>query len=397
MNTARFLLAMGLWLGLAHPARIWAQNTAETPVIAVHGQPAATQGCWDVALFWRRVLHFARLHSAAGTPLAALVGHERALRVELTLLDPQSVELRITQADSPPSRRRFHHLPVPCSAQRDAVALALALTLEHTLASRAAGDRSATTSGEASAPSASPEPQADMPATLGPPASEPREPPAPPQSTPANALNESRLEAAELVPTPAASAPTDATSEGVEQAHVVPADHGARALRWGLLVGATGLSGALPQPVLEGRLGAFITLAKGFGVELNAAQSLARSTRFAGGTVRTELRAGEALGCKSWRLGPSAVQSCVGAAFGVCTATGRGFAQAYPASHLGFSAALARVAASWPAEANVFLRLAAQGHVNLWRPDIRVSGHGQSLTSGPVGGSLAIDLVLAFH
>ncbi|MFM2415844.1 MAG: hypothetical protein RL385_567 [Pseudomonadota bacterium] len=392
---------MGLWLGLAHPARIWAQDTAEMPVIVVRGQPAATQGCWDVALFWRRVLHFARLHDAAGTPLATLVGRERALRVELAVLDPQSVELRIAHSDTPPSRRRFQHLPVTCSAQRDAVALALALTLEHALASRAAGDRSATASGEASSASASasPEPQAETPAALGPPQTKPRERTAPTQTTRATATapNESRPEAAERASTPAAFAPTDAASEGVEQAQAVRAEHGARTLRWGLLVGASGLAGAVPRAVVEGRLGAFITLGNGFGVELNAAQSLARSTRFAGGTVRTELRAGQALGCKSWRLGPSAVQSCVGAAFGVCTAAGRGFPQAYPASHLGWSAALARVAASWPAEANVFLRLAAQGHFNVWRPDIRVSGHGQSLTSGPVGGSVAIDLVLAFH
>jgi hypothetical protein len=162
-------------------------------------------------------------------------------------------------------------------------------------------------------------------------------------------------------------------------------------------LGARWLVEALPAPVLTGNLGVELAVGAWLAFDLSAFVSTAADSEFAGGSAQTWLAGGELFGCVGWKLGSFAAQGCAGAMAAACVAGGEGYPREDPSSTLLWAAGAARLAVRWPAESPFSVRLLAQAHVNVVRPELHVDGSSGELAPNWVGGALGVDAILAFE
>lgn len=330
---------------------------AQSPIaLAVHGPTPDAERCFDAALLRDRVAHYGGARSTKAAEL----------RFELELETADAAELRVYRGPALVSVRRFERLPVSCIDRRDTIALSMAFALE-----------GATHAVESEAVSGSPS-EPDAPSTESA-AQEPAPPRAPVQEQPTEAI----------------APPSAATStRALEPVPDAPSDPYTMTIR--LLLGGRWLAEALPAPVWVGALGAELQLTRGLALDLVALASTLVSRAYAGARSEAQLVGGELLGCTHWKFGSFVTQSCLGALAAACPARG----VRYPAVHSGtllWAAGAARVALRWPDEQLISLRLSLQGHVNVVRPELQVTGAEQLLAATWLGGSVGLDMIITFE
>ncbi|MET0390967.1 MAG: hypothetical protein ABW321_33660 [Polyangiales bacterium] len=208
------------------------------------------------------------------------------------------------------------------------------------------------------------------------------------EPAPLTAADPEREDAAE-----AAAAPDVDVSSTSAAAARQPADH----VGVHLHLGGRWLNQALPAPVWVGALGAELWLSRHFAIDLAGFASTLGDSAFGRARAQAWLTGGELLGCAGFRVGPVAAQGCLGATAAACRASGVDFPVEFPAATLLWAATLARFSLRWPAERTWSIRLSAQSHVSIVRPELRADGASERLSASLVGGLVGLDVMFALR
>jgi hypothetical protein len=154
---------------------------------------------------------------------------------------------------------------------------------------------------------------------------------------------------------------------------------------------------ALPSAVWLGALGVELWLTRRFAIDLSGFVSTLSNSKFESARVRAWMGGGELFGCAAWKLGSFAAQGCIGAFAAACRARGRNYPLERPGATLLSAGSAARVALRWPDDEVLSLRLLAQGHVNLVRPEFKVDGSDGRLHPFWLGALVGLDVIVSFQ
>jgi hypothetical protein len=303
------------------------------------------------------------------------------------------------------SRRLFSRLPADCADRRDAIALAIALAVEACLAED--------TAVPAQPPAARPDPGwpsstgGSVPSTGSKPGTRAAKPvPSNPAIQSAASPNLTTAAEPDSTPAPDDSAEAEhaivnvreAGSEPTsgERSRTAPVDHEepsadadrTRALAANVYAGAGWLIEGLPWFVWTGLLGTRLSLSRRFALDATLLGSPPSDLSVATGDVRGWLAGATFSGCMEHTAGAVSLHGCVGILGSVCRIIGRGYDRPYPAANVPWIAGAVRLAADWPHQAPVMLRLLAQGHANMVRPELRVDGSTEVERTAPFGALL---------
>lgn len=349
------LLCVG-WCGAA---------AAQGAQLEVRGESA----CIDAAVLRERI---ARYLDTAEVPSAL------AIEVDLS---SQPAGFRVLRAGRVLAERRFERVPEICAEWRDAIALTIAVAIEHAPPPSTAQE----TSSESEPADLAQQPTVSVQSTERPLAvSEP----------PATASVEREEPEAEPASEPE-SEPT-IEQESALEARSPPEPVRRPSERWMVHIGGAYLLEALPAPAAALRLGGEHALVPELRIGLAGLVSARIELPFEGGRVESQLFGGQATACLNTPLRPVVLLGCAGTSAGVVQARGRGYTRGL-SPDMFWLGTFVRAALELPAMSTWAVRLVADAHVNLLRPELRLNR--QSASSAhrvtyPIGGSFAIDLVL---
>jgi hypothetical protein len=113
------------------------------------------------------------------------------------------------------------------------------------------------------------------------------------------------------------------------------------------------------------------------------------------GTAEASLIAGRAMVCLGTEK--ESFEGCAGVAAGAVSASGRDYFDE-GSTTLGMVAPFARLAARYPKEGLLAVRIALDGLLHVMRPELRVEGQGGAEDSGSlVGAAASVELVLSIR
>ena len=360
-------------------SQVAAAQSRAVPALSVENDAS---GCLVTGALRERIAHY----SAAQTPDAT------SFRVALHGGE-QAVELALYRADALVARRRFSNLPEVCSDRRDALALSIALAIEHAVQEQAQAGAAGVVQPSAAAGVRSPAADSGGANQAIAPESDTSEEPAQ-----VEAGAEARVAASveEQRPEVVSVSPRAAAQDRGEEPEQPAEDSEDTGVLWGVQAGGRWLLATLPSPVLAGSAGVELQLSPSTSFELSGLVSSIAQTRFANALARTQLLGGEAVACRAARFASFAAQGCIGAALAAYLARGSGYYQSLDTT-LFWAAALGRVSLRWPHSGPLALRASLQAHFNVRRPELRVEGATEPLSTGVFGGALGIDMIVALQ
>ena len=368
-----------------------AQAEADVELVVRAGANGSTR-CFEVEALRQRISHY----SATG------LGGASGLRLELYVDAADSAELSVVRDSEVVARRRFDNLPAACVDRRDAVALSIALALDGViqdwrLPRSKLGPRRAIP------------PRLPMQRKAGARRCATR---SNPSNRRASRVGRSKQERRRCAPARARAQNGCTRKTGACRTSTREQNGSAGRLRTRCRGCAqTCRPWAVPRPARGGplaRRGAAFT-----GVDRRArrralVQPAVRHRRLRnrehdrGLHVRwrareSRLTGGELLGCSVLRFGNFAAQGCVGAVAAACEASGESYPVRFPAATVLWAASTARLALRWPDARRVSVRLVAQGHVNMVRPELRVDGSSEQLAPAWLGASVGLDMLVSLE
>ena len=296
------------------------------------------------------------------------VPNDLTIEVELSGGAPQ---FRLLRAGAEVAERRFAPLPAGCAERRDAIAIAIAVALEHAIASEPE----------------TPDPALNLDSRVS--TAAPRDTTQAILSQPPSAADDSAAQsAANQAPPPAAAEPEHATRH-----HERPRRPQQRFM---LHAGAVYFLASLPSAVAALAVGAEYALVPELRIGLTGLVSESGELAFEGGRVEHRLFGGQATACWNSPLAFALVHACAGGSAAYVHAQGFDYAPGRTTAML-WLAGIVRGAFELPISEAFAVRVAADGRVNLSRPNLHLERPGAApRTRGvsPVGISLGADVVV---
>lgn len=406
-------------VGLAWLSSRVAAGCGELPVIAVANE---TQGCVTADLLHERVLAYAADNSGCG-------GSAIQVQVELSP-DATRAELKLARGEEVLSVRRFDALPLPCSDARDMLAVSIAMALDQlpawalsvpAQARRASGARvhapetrtaklpdatvtraAAAASGRSESSTVAPRTADALLATEPADTVSPWLPETPAASSadvglPHDAASARSASAAQVTETPLeAHAPRNPSGnrdqpEPSRELGDGANPHGPAPRR--VYLGGQALWFALPQTVWLGALG--LELAKGAAsLQLGGLGGGSQDLAIGRGTASLRFVGAELLGCGVAAIADVAAQLCAGVMGVAVLARGHGFDESRRATSA-WGAATLVMAARWPRESWLGVRLSVRGLYSVVQPELQVLGTTEQLRPAHIGASTGLDLIFA--
>jgi hypothetical protein len=282
------------------------------------------------------------------------------------------------------AERRFELLPEACGSRLDAIALAIALAVE-----QATNPRSGSESESESGSGSESESESGSDASHG------------AAAVPAGEKGAAGAKPEQPEPAKPAAEPGPARDDSGETR--APSAMGGKEseLQVRLFAGGGALFEVAPKPAFTVQAGVDLDLVRSFGLRFAALYGRAQAVEIQGGSVGSQLIGGRALACLQLPTGDFALEGCGGIAGGALLASGNDdFAQAHDVA-LGWFAGSARAALRYPATSLFSLRLALDGHLSIFRPELEVRDlRGEKVDEAAAlvaGGAVSIELLLALR